>query len=65
MLEGDRRWVVITGKHLASGIRSLREDLGSGLVTDHGCDLEGVEARPRNPYVTDALLLSSSFLRNL
>jgi hypothetical protein len=56
MLKGDRNRVVITSKHLASGIRSLYEDLGSGLVPDHGCDLEGVEARLRNPYVTDALL---------
>jgi hypothetical protein len=56
MLELDRRRVVITRKRLPSAIRSLRKDLGSGLVPDHGCDLEGVEARPRNPYVTDSLL---------
>lgn len=56
MLEGDRRRVVITCKHLANGIRSLREDLGSGLVPDNCCDLKGVKTRPRNSYVTDALL---------
>jgi hypothetical protein len=42
MLELDRRRVVIARKHLPSGICSLREDLGSGLVPDHGCDLEGL-----------------------
>jgi hypothetical protein len=54
-LEHDGRRVAITRKQPTSGVRSLREDLGSGLVPD--CDLEGVEARPRNPYVPDALLL--------
>ena len=41
MPKGNRRWVVIARKHFASDIRSLCEDLGSGLVPDHCCDLEG------------------------
>jgi hypothetical protein len=54
VLEHDRHRVVIACKHLPSSIRSLREDLSSSLVLNHGCDLESVKARPRKPYVTNA-----------
>ena len=57
MLEGDRRWVIITRKHLASDIRSLCEDLGSGLVPDYRYDLEDVEARLPNRSISYSINL--------